>query len=114
MAEYFILANSFAAPFFSDEGTSYAEADTPEAALEKFAADYKHPAGLYAANAYASSDAYHKGEPALARWRCNKARVMEEFTSKGTHSIYSADAGTVEIDGEEVRIEDPKAGAVIA
>lgn len=114
MSEYFIHATSFAAPFFSEESTGYIEADSPTAALERFAAKYSHPAGLFAADVYASSDAYHKGQERLARWLCNKARVIEEKTSNGSHSIYSAGPDTVEIDGETVIIPDPKAGAVVA
>jgi hypothetical protein len=113
--EFFIRANSFAAPFFSDESTHYVEADTPEAALEALAADYSHPAGLYAAVAYATADAFHKGEEPLAQWLCNKALLIQEQTAdKGAASIYSPDAEHVEISGEKFELADPKGGQVVA
>ena len=60
--EFFVVTNSFAAPFCSDQGTQFVEAADAEMALLKVAKEYKHPAGLYAADCYRSADAYHKGE----------------------------------------------------
>lgn len=77
MPEYYIEANSFAAPFFSDPSHAYVEGNTPSAALLKFAANYKHPCGLYAANAYTSADARNKGEGPLAQWQSNAARGIK-------------------------------------
>lgn len=74
MKEYFIVANSFAAPFFSDTSTHFYHADSPEEALERFSKKYSHPAGLYAASAFKSSDDYHKNKNPLCRWLSNKAR----------------------------------------
>jgi hypothetical protein len=71
--EYFIVANSFAAPFFSDTSESFVKAHSAPEALEKFAAEYNHPCGLYAADAFKSADAYHKGHAPLSRWRSNKS-----------------------------------------
>ncbi len=56
MSEFFIVANSFAAPFISDESTHYVKARTAPLALEQFAAKYNHPAGLYAALACWTKD----------------------------------------------------------
>lgn len=78
MIEYFIRANSFAAPFFSDVSSDFETADTPKAALEAFAARYKHPCGLYAAACYASADAYHKGDEALAMWLSKEAKKQRK------------------------------------
>ena len=72
--EYFVVANSFAAPLQSDESTHYVRGKTPEDALQRFANSYRHPAGLYAANLYADANAYHKHEKTLAKWRSNAAR----------------------------------------
>lgn len=113
MAEFFIHSSSFAAPFFGDEGHHYVTGDTPEGALTAFAASYSHPAGLFAADIYENADAFHKGRKRLARWLSNKARIVEERTSTGAHGIYSKDASTVEIDGEEIKIEDPKGGCIV-
>ncbi len=74
MQEYFIIANSFAAPFCSDESRTYVTGQTPLIALQEFATRYSHPYGLYAAAAYKSADAYHKGEKPLAKWLSNKSR----------------------------------------
>jgi hypothetical protein len=112
--EYFIRAASFAAPFVSDESTDYVEADTPEEALLAFVERYKHPMGLYSADAYASADAYYKDQPRLARWLCNKQRVLDEATSgKSAYSVYSPSADAVEVDGERIEIQDPKGGGIV-
>lgn len=114
MPEYFIHAASFAAPFMSDESTGYVTAWSPADALEQYAASYTHPAGLYAADCYASADAYHKGEKHLARWLCNKAQTIERATEgRGAVSIYSPNADMVEISGEPIAIRDPKRGSVV-
>lgn len=105
--EYYIETNSFAAPFVSDPGHMYVEAGSPEAALTEAAATYRHPAGLYAAAAYSSSDAKNKGEKPLARWLCNHAQALV-----GATTVMSMGAGKVEIDGTIVEIEDPKGGGV--
>jgi hypothetical protein len=115
MSEFFIQANSFAAPFFSDTSTAYVEAESAEAALESFAASYSHPCGLYAAMAYESADAMHKGAEPLARWLCNHEIAKREATAgMGGYSMYSAGPGTFEVNGEPVVVRDPKAGRVVA
>ena len=43
MKEYFIRANSFAAPFFSDSSSAFEKAETVEDALNNFARKYKNP-----------------------------------------------------------------------
>jgi len=108
MKEYFVVTNSFAAPFISDQGTRFVEAHNPNAALRRVAKEYKHPAGLYAADCYESADAYHKNEPRLARWLSNKAQACE-----GATSLYSDGPEKVEIDGEWREIPDPKNGRVV-
>lgn len=114
MPEFFVHSTSFAAPFFSDEGTTFVQAATAEAALTKFAADYKHPAGLYAADAYASSDDYHKGKKHLARWLCNKQRVLQDATAgMSGYSVYSPSPDIVEINGELHVIRDPHEGRIV-
>lgn len=74
MTEYFIIANSFAAPFFSDTSNGYVLADTPQNALLKFIKKYKHPAGLFAAIVFNNADDYHKNKPHLVRWMSNAAK----------------------------------------
>lgn len=81
--EFFIVANSFAAPFFSDKSTAFIEADSPEQALESFAASYSHPCGLYSAGAYENANAMHKNEPPLARWLSNKAAGLDGKPTEG-------------------------------
>lgn len=77
MAEYFITARSCAAPFFSDPSDGYVEAPTAHEALRRFKKSYKHPAGLFAAEAWASADAYHKNVGPLAEYRSEKAKKQE-------------------------------------
>ena len=49
MTEYFIVANSNAAPFFSDPGEGFIEAETPTEALKEVVTNYKHSLGLFSA-----------------------------------------------------------------
>lgn len=88
--EYFIVANRVAAPFVSDQSMRHVVGDSSTDAMEQFVARYSHPAGLYAADVYASADAYHKGQPALVEWRCNQAqRIAETITQVGAVSVYN-------------------------
>ena len=68
MKEYFIRANSFSAPFCSDTSNHYIKAETPREALNKFALEYKHPAGLYSANLYNNADDMHKGKDPIIKF----------------------------------------------
>jgi hypothetical protein len=115
MTEYFVVADSFAAPFVSDRTEKHVIHDTPESALECFAETYRHPAGLYAASLYASADAYHKGADPLARWLCNheieKRRLTEPLAG---YSYLGHGPGDFEINGVRHRIENPKGGQLIA
>lgn len=115
MTEFFIHATSFAAPFVGDENTGYITGASPREALEKYAASYTHPCGLYAADCYASADAYHKGEKRVARWLSNKAQTIDrEVSQHGAVSVYSAGPDLLEINGKPVAIRDPKQGSVVA
>lgn len=114
MTEFFIYARSFAAPFFSDTSEKYVEAETPQEALEKFAADYGHPAGLYAAEAWASADDFHKGKPFLAQWLSNHEIAKREATAGLSSYGYFGDGpGEFEISGKKYEIEDPLGGRVV-
>ncbi len=73
MNEYFIVANSFAAPFFSDQSTHFIAADSAEDALDKFILTYKHPLGLYSAAAYFDANDFHKGFSPMASYLSPKA-----------------------------------------
>lgn len=108
--EYFVVANSFAAPFFSDRSTDFAQGETPTLALLSFAETYSHPYGLYSAAIYGSANAYHKNKPALARWLSNHAIFMQDKIS-GT--IKGIAPGKVEINGVIHIIENPKDGTVV-
>lgn len=74
MTEYFVMANSNAAPMFSDTSSYYIKADSPEEARDKAVKEYKHSCGLYALNVYGSADDYHKNKDPLAKWRSKKAK----------------------------------------
>lgn len=63
--EYFIVAESYPAPFVGDRSFHYAKGYTPDFAAHDFRDTYRHPCGLYTAVVYASADAYHKGEKPL-------------------------------------------------
>jgi hypothetical protein len=112
--EYFILANSFAAPFVSDQSISYIEADTPADALTTFATKYAHPAGLFSAACYESADDYHKSLSPLAMWLCNHEIERSRLTANlGCFSYLGHAPGKFEIDGKLHEVENPKAGRVI-
>lgn len=106
--EYFIVANSFAAPFFSDTSEDFQVADNPKEALNLYAARYSHPCGLYAATVYQDATAYHKSKKPLARWLSNHARFLEGKTG----IIRSNGPGEIEVGHKLHKVENPKAGSV--
>jgi len=115
MTEYFVVTTSFAAPFFSDEDERFVDADSPEAALEKVAREYKHPAGLYAALCYADANAKAKREKPLAKWLCNhEIEKMRLTADKGAYSYFGHETGHFDIDGKRHVVENPKEGRVVA
>jgi len=73
MNEYFIIANSFAAPFFSDTSEKFVEGINPEAALLSFVENYNHPSGLFSAWLYKDANSERKNEKPLAKWESNAA-----------------------------------------
>lgn len=111
--EYFIRAQSFAAPFVSDTSTGFAVGETPADALEGYTAAYQHPAGLYSAGVWASANDYHKGREPLARWLSNHAATIEDKTARlDGYSIRSDGPGSVCINNKTHKISNPKQGAV--
>lgn len=114
MSEFFITARSFAAPFFSDESEKYVEAADARSALEQYAGTYSHGAGLYAAEAWASADDYHKGREPLARWLSNHARELARITEPlHGYSMLGHGPGDVEINGKRHKIADPQGGSIV-
>jgi len=109
MNEYFIIANSFAAPFFSDTSHCFQEGENPKEALELFVQKYNHPCGLYAAMLYKDANAYHKGENPLLKWLSNHAA----FLGGKTGAIYVESPGRIRINGKWHEIPMPKAGQVL-
>lgn len=114
MKEYFVISNSFAAPFFSDQGTGYVKGTIPSTTLLEFVNNYKHPAGLYSANLYESADSYHKGDKQLLQWLCNHEIGKQEATKtiKGGYSYLGHEPGRFEIDRKEYVIPNPKGGRI--
>ena len=112
MREFFVVANSFAAPFFSDTSTEFVKGEKPELALLSFVEGYSHPCGLYSAALYANANAYHKGEVPLASWLSNHAVFLQDKSACAI-LILGIAPGKVEIDGEIYLIENPKDGRII-
>jgi len=113
--EYFIVANSFAAPFCSDTSTGFVDEATPEAALEFFVATYSHPAGLFSAAVFADANAREKGEDPLARWLCNHEIAKEKASKgKGSYVYCGKGPGQFEIDGKLITVDDPKGGRIVS
>ena len=111
--EYFIVANSFAAPFVSDKSRKFIEAESPQDALGQFAKEYRHPSGLYFAGCWQDANAYEKGEPALAQWKSNHLLAYEEATTgKGAYSVLGHGPGKFAVDGKLIEVQNPKGGKV--
>jgi hypothetical protein len=112
--KYFIHSNSFAAPWFSDEGHSFQIGDSPEDALLKFKASYSHPCGLFAAMCYASADDYHEGKSPLAKWLCN-SQIERDRITKDMHGFSFLGEGPerFRINDTWYDIENPKEGRVL-
>lgn len=112
--EYFIVANSFAAPFFSDTSEHFVKAESPQEALMTFKDTYKHPCGLYAAVCYDDANAYHKNKKPLAKWLCNQEIEKMKLTEgKGCYSFLGHGDGVIEIDGAKHTVKDYKDGAIV-
>lgn len=112
--EYFIVANSFAAPFVSDRSEGFQEAESAAAALELFAKQYSHPAHLFAADAFESATDFHKGKPALARWLSNHEIAREDATKNlGASSYEGIKPGRFKINGELIVVEKPYGGKCV-
>jgi hypothetical protein len=85
MKEYFVLTMSKVAPFISDKGTSFIQADSPEHAVELIREKYSHPAGLFSLGIYNNATDYHKGKDPLVIWvdqERYKEMYKEEFGGK--------------------------------
>ena len=114
MPRYFIVANSFAAPWVSDTSMCFQGGSTPEDALETFAASYNHPAGLYAAELYADANAYHDGHQPLARWLSNHEQALQAATKgKDAYSYYGHQPRCFKVDHKVIEIEKPKKGSLV-
>mgnify|MGYP001611610142 CR=1 FL=1 len=114
LVEYFIVAYSFAAPFFSDTDTAHVKAQTPRAALHKYKKAYKHPCGLYAAGCYASAADYHKGKKVLAQWLCNDVLAQKKATEGlSGYSLLHKKPGTFQVNSKWYSVKNPKEGVVV-
>lgn len=84
MHEYFIVANSNAAPFVSDTTTHFILAEDPAKAIGGLIAEYTHPMGLYAANVYQDANDYHKNKEPLLQYLSDRAKaIVAEVKEKG-------------------------------
>ncbi|MBA7614738.1 hypothetical protein ES703_22007 [subsurface metagenome] len=117
MPEYFIVANSFAAPFFSDTSEGYFRGKNPKDVMHRFIAQYEHPCGLYSANLYENADAYHKNEEPLRQYLCNleleKQRLVEGKDSYSVLHSFHNGKEFIEIDHERHYIKNPKEGKIL-
>lgn len=73
MNEYFIVANSFAAPFVSDTSEHWQDGINPEDAMTAFRKEYNHPCGLYSAHLYSDANSKFKREKPLLEWNSPEA-----------------------------------------
>ena len=75
--EFFVVAHSGAAPFFSDTTKEFVEGRTAALALEAFKEQYSHPCGLYSAGIWLDANAYEKNAEPLATYISEKAEEAE-------------------------------------
>ena len=116
MEEYFIVANSFAAPFFSDRTEEYVKGKNPKDAMQSFVDSYRHPCGLYSAALYRNADAFHKGQKPLCRWLCNFEIEKEKLTGGKSCTLrHDVDkkGHFLEVNHERHYILHPKKGSII-
>jgi len=114
MTRYFVVANSFAAPFVSDTSTGFVRGHDPEAAMERFVAEYSHPAGLYSALLYRDANAYHSGDPPICRWICNHELAMRDAQKDLDGCLVRSNGpGSFEINGRAYSVENPTDGKII-
>lgn len=112
--EFYIVANSFAAPFFSDTDTAFVKAWSPGGALRTFAKSYSHPAGLYCADCYRDANAEAKREAPLARWESSHLTALQRATKgQSGYSYYGRAPGDFDVNGKPVRVKNPKGGHVL-
>src|SRR6185312_15188341 len=76
LTEFFIVANSFAAPLVSDTSEHFIRAIDAGTALVQFIPTYKHPSGLYSARVYTDANAYHKREKHLGEFLSDEAKKV--------------------------------------
>jgi len=105
--EFFVVMNSFAAPFFSDTSEKFVEADNLDECKRKVLAEYTHPCGLYAAMVYANANDYHKGRDPIAKYLCNLERRKKEAT-KGlpAYTMQGLSKNAFRVDGKTYTAED--------
>lgn len=118
MKEYFVVANSFAAPFFSDEEEGYIKGKSPRDAMQKFVKKYSHPCGLYSAVLFTNADAFHKNKKPLCKYLCNLELEKQRLTKnlKGfsfKHESISKDLSVIEIDYKKHSIRNPRGGKIL-
>ena len=75
--EFFVVANSGAAPFFSDTSKEFVEGPDAVLALEAFKEKYSHPCGLYSASIWLDANAYEKQVEPLATYISEEAEKAE-------------------------------------
>jgi hypothetical protein len=113
MPEFFIVANSFAAPFMSDTSEHWISAASASHALRTLVEEYSHPFGLYAAVCYKDANAHSKNAKPLARWLCNHEIALRKLTADlGGHTYRGNAPGDFEINGKRHVIKNPKEGEV--
>jgi hypothetical protein len=113
MKEFFVVSESFAAPWVSDRHYEYAKGNDARRVLLAYAREYSHPAGLYAADIHLSADSYHHGNKPLFRWICNHEVALREATKNlDCYSYLGHAPGKFEINGKMIVVQNPKAGGI--
>lgn len=114
MKKYFVVTNSFAAPFMSDTEERFYKGNTPQEAIKKAIRYYNHPAGLYSAALWKNTNDYHKGKKPLVRAQCNREVFIQQKTKGlGGYMISSRSIDEVSINDKSFKIDDPRKMVII-
>jgi len=113
--EYYIFAQSFAAPFVSDDSEKYVEAEDEVEALTRFVDSYSHPMGLYSAVIYASHRDHVKRKKPLASWWSNHLIQLKLAMKKagGCCSMRGGGPGVFSVNDEDFNVPNPKGGEFV-
>jgi len=111
MKEYFIIANTFAAPFVSETIETFTKGKDAKDAMKNFIDGHKNE--IYSARGYKNADAFYKKEKPVVNYDCNKLLLLNSLTKdKSTYSYLSHSDKEFELDDVIYKVEEPREGVI--